>query len=169
MAQRAPTRYTNPDEGPFIHAEDDAQIYRGIFGGSGIAEGDQKLACTAVDGSTVRLSPGTFVNQGYIVCVPGGSYEDLTIEAGTLGMYRKDLIVAEFVRGGDEVSDQHVIKVLRGTTAASEAAAQPPTLVQNDLSAGGSFRQEPIYLVLLNGTTIASIVRVADFVGNYYR
>ena len=58
------------------------------------------LACSLVDNNTVRLASGTFVNQGYIVCVPGGSYEDLTVESGTQNMYRKDLLVAEFARGG---------------------------------------------------------------------
>ena len=110
MAQKAITIYTPPDAAPHIYAEDDAQLYRAIFGRSGITEGDEMLACSLVDNNTVRLASGTFVNQGYIVCVPGGSYEDLTVESGTQNMYRKDLLVAEFARGGGSAADTHVFR-----------------------------------------------------------
>lgn len=64
MAQKAITIYTPPDAAPHIYAEDDAQLYRAIFGRSGITEGDEMLACSLVDNNTVRLASGTFVNQG---------------------------------------------------------------------------------------------------------
>ena len=56
MAQKAITIYTPPDAAPHIYAEDDAQLYRAIFGRSGITEGDEMLACSLVDNNTVRLA-----------------------------------------------------------------------------------------------------------------
>ena len=170
MGQKAITIYTPATTPPHINAEDDAQVYRAIFGqASGIAEGDSQLACTVVNDNTVRLASGTFVNQGYLVCVPGGQTEDFAIPSGTQAMYRKDLLIAEFTRGGGDVPDTHVFRMLTGTAASSEASAAAPTLVQNDLSAGGSLRQEALYQVLVSGTTISSIMQVARLVGNVYQ
>lgn len=168
MAQKAITVYTPTTAAPHIYAEDDAQVYRAIFGKSGITEGDEMLACSIADNNTVRLASGTFVNQGYLVCVPGGSYENLSVESGTQNLFRKDLVVADFTRGGGENADTHVFKVLKGTAAASQSAAALPTLTQENLGSGGSRRQEAIFQININGLSIASIERVAPYVGSFY-
>ena len=168
MAQKAITVYTPTTAAPHIYAEDDAQVYRAIFGKSGITEGDEMLACSIIDNNTVRLASGTYVNQGYLVCVPGGSYENLNVQSGTQNLFRKDLVVAEFTRGGGTSADTHVFKVIKGTAAASEAAAALPSLTKEDLSKGGSRRQEALFQININGLSIASITRIAPYVGSYY-
>ena len=60
MAQKAITIYTPDTEDPHIYAEDDAQVHRAIFGGSGITDADEKLAATIVDNNTVRLAAGLY-------------------------------------------------------------------------------------------------------------
>jgi len=85
------------------------------------------------------------------------------------GSYRKDLVVAEFTRGGGDVADQFVFKVIRGTEAATESEAVDPTLTQDDLISGGSLRQEALYRLNINGETLASVTRVANYVGNIYQ
>lgn len=169
MGQKAITIYTPAIDDPHINAEDDAMIYRMLLGGTScIGSGDDQLACAKVDNNTVRLSPGVFSNQGYMVCVPGGETADLTVTSGTSGMYRRDYVVAEFVRGGGATADAHVFKVISGTPAASAGAAAYPSLTQNDLTAGGSTRQEPLYGLLIEGTTLsATITRIAPLSGTY--
>lgn len=168
MAQKAITIYTPSTASPHIYAEDDAQVFRAIFGKSGITEGDEMLACSIVDNNTVRLASGMYVNQGYLICVPGGFYEDLSVDSGTQNMYRKDLVIAEFVRGGGDTADAHVFKVIKGTAAASEAGAVVPTLTAEELSSGGSMRQEAIYQVNISGLSIVSVTRIAPYVGSFY-
>ena len=170
MAQKAITIYTPAADDPHINAEDDAQIYRGIFGGSGITEADNVLACTKIDNNTVRLDSGSYVNQGYVVCVEGGTTADLTVTSGSVGYYRKDYVVAEFTRGGGETADAHVFKVVAGTPAETEGAAVYPTLTADSLiGGGGTTRQEALYGLAISGTTLsATITRIADYVGSYY-
>ncbi len=168
MAQKAITIYTPPTANPHIYAEDEAQTNRARFGGSGILDVDGSLACTAIDNNTVRLASGMYCCQGYLLSVPGGSTEDLPVISGTAGMYRKDLVIAEFIRGGGAVADELVFRVLKGTAAATEAAAVPPTLTQDNLGAGGSVRQEALYQINLYGISIQTITRIASFVGNFY-
>jgi hypothetical protein len=169
MAQKAIEIYTPAATAAHINAEDDAQLNRALVGDTScIGNIDGKLACTKVDNNTVRLSSGVFFNQGYRVVVPGGQTADLTVTSGTSGQYRRDYVVAEFVRGGGAVADAHVFKVIAGTPAASAAAAAYPTLTQNNLAAGGTTRQEALYGLLIEGTTLnATITRIAPLSGTY--
>lgn len=168
MAQKAITIYTPPTASAHIYAEDEAQHNRARFGGSGITEADNLLALTKVDNNTVRLDSGLYCMQGYMLSVPGGSTENLTVDSGTSGMYRKDLVIAEFTRGGGAVADTLVFRILKGTPAASEAAASDPALIQNNLAAGGTTRQEALYRISIAGTTLNTITRLAQYVGNFY-
>ena len=169
MAQKAITIYTPPTATPHINAEDDAQLHRGVLGGSGILMADNNLALTKVDDNTVRMASGIFSNQGYLISVQGGTSIDLAIDNGAAGAFRRDLVVAHFTRGGGETADTHVFEVVKGTEAASAAAAVDPTLTQNDLSTGGAERQEPVWRVLISGTSISGVERVTNFVGNVYQ
>ena len=168
MAQKAITIFTPDTEDPHIYAEDDAQVHRAIFGGSGITDADERLAATIVDNNTVRLASGLYSNQGYLHVVPAGETLSLTIGSGTAGVYRKDLIVSEFVRGGGDTADTLHFKVVQGTEASSLAEAQRPTLTQDNIAAGGSTRQEALYEVVISGTTIQEVNRIADYSGSFY-
>ena len=164
MGQKKITVYTPASAEPHIFAEDDAQMHRGVFPASGILESDERLACTIVDNNTVRLASGMYSNQGHLICVPGGETEDLTIISGTGGAYRKDLIVADFTRGGGDTADDHVFRVLTGTEAASLEGAQDPALEQDNLAVGGAHRQEALYRVTLFGVQIITIERLTDII-----
>ena len=169
MGQKAITIYTPASAGAHIHAEDDAQLNRARFGGSGITLADNALACTVVNNNTVRLASGQYSNQGYMIAVVGGTTADLTVDSGVAGEYRRDLVVADFIRGGGDTADQHTFTVIKGTPAASASAATDPELTQEDLSTGGSHRQEALYRIKISGTEISEVERVATYVGNVYQ
>lgn len=169
MGQKAITIYTPASQAAHIYAEDDAQVHRALIGGSGITLADNLLACTKINDNTVRLASGVYSMQGYLICVQGGTSVDLSIDSGTAGAYRHDLIVADFIRGGGTTADSFTFHVIKGTEAASAAAAADPSLVTNDLTSGGSQRQEALYRLVINGTTLDSIVRVSNYIGNVYQ
>jgi hypothetical protein len=168
MAFKAITIYTPTTQEPHIFAEDDAQIHRAYFGGSGITDADNHLEATIIDNNTVRLDSGAYSNQGYILCVPNSETADMTIGSGTAGVYRRDLIIARFVRGGGVTADTHIFTVIAGTQASSESAAQRPTLTQENIAGNGSTREEALYEVLISGTEITSVTRIANYVGGFY-
>lgn len=169
MAQKAITIYTPADAGPHIFAEDDAQVHRGLIGDSGITLADNALACSIVNANTVRLASGMYSNQGYLICVQGGTTADLPVESGTAGAYRHDLVVADFIRGGGDVPDAQTFHVVKGVDASSAAGAQDPQLVQDDLRAGGARRQEALYRLYIAGDQIDRVERVANYIGNIYQ
>ena len=100
--------------------------------------------------------------------VPAGETLALTIGSGTAGVFRRDLIASEFIRGGGSVADTLQFKVIAGEEASSLAEAQRPSLTQDSIAAGGSTRQEALYEVIISGTTITAVNRVADYVGSFY-
>lgn len=169
MGQKAITIYTPDSATPHIYAEDDAQIHRALIGSSGITLADNQLACTKVNDNTVRLASGLYSMQGYMLAVQAGTTQDLTIDSGSAGAYRHDLIVADFVRGGGNTADTFEFKVVKGTNATSAAGAADPSITQDDLRTGGSHRQEILYQIIINGTEVSSIVRVAPYIGNVYQ
>lgn len=169
MGMKAITIYTPDTETPHIYAEDDAQIHRALIGSSGITLADNQLVCTIVNDNTVRLASGLYSMQGYMLSVQAGTSQDLTIDSGSAGAYRHDLIVADFVRGGGNTSDTFVFKIIKGTNATSAGAAADPVITQDDLRNGGSHRQEILYRVVISGTEISAVERVASFVGNVYQ
>ena len=168
MGQKAITIYTPDSATPHIYAEDDAQIHRALIGSSGITLADNQLGCTKVNDNTVRLASGLYSMQGFMISVEPGTTQDLAIDSGSAGAYRHDLVIADFERGGGDTADAFVFKVVKGTNATSESAAADPAITQDDLVTGGSHRQEVLYRVIISGTEISSIVRVAPFIGNVY-
>jgi len=168
MAEKAITIYTPSNWAPHIFAEDDAQAFRAVFAGSGITDADNRLAATVVSNNSVRLDSGLYSNMGYLLSIPAGKNHALTIGSGTAGMYRRDLIVAEFRRGGGATADTHEFKVVAGNQSPNIGSASRPSLTQNNIATGGMLRQEALYEVLLNGTAISSVTRIANYVGGFY-
>ena len=169
MGMKAITIYTPDTETPHIYAEDDAQIHRALIGSSGITLADNQLAATIVNDNTVRLASGLYSMQGYMLAVQSGTVQDLTVDSGSAGAYRHDLIVADFTRGGGSTADTFVFKIVKGTNASSAAAAVDPAITQDDLTQGGSHRQEIVYRIIIAETAIESVARVAAYIGNVYQ
>ena len=169
MAQKAITIYTPLTSPAHIYAEDDAQIHRGLLGGSGILLADDELECTAGSGTTVSMASGVFSNQGYLIVVSSGTSISFSLDSASLGGYRHDLIVADFVRGGGDTADAHTFHVVKGTEASSSEAAEDPALVQDDLITGGTQRQEAIWRVLVYEGTITGVELVSRYIGAVYQ
>lgn len=169
MGMKAITIYTPDTVTPHIFAEDDAQIHRALIGSSGITLADNQLLCSIVNDNTIRLQSGLYSMQGYMLAVQSGTNQDFTIDSGSAGAYRHDLLVADFVRGGGNVSDAFEFKIIKGTNATSAAAAVDPAITQDNLTTGGSHRQEILYRITISGTSISSITRIAPYIGNVYQ
>lgn len=169
MGQKAITIYTPDTVAPHIFAEDDAQIHRALIGSSGITLADNQLACTIVNDNQVRLASGLYSMQGYMLAVESGTTANLAVDSGSAGAYRHDLVIADFVRGGGTIADAFEFKIVKGTNATSAGAAVDPAIVQDDLTTGGSHRQETLYRLIINGASIASVERVAPYIGNVYQ
>ena len=59
--------------------------------------------------------------------------------------------------------------IVKGSNATSASAATDPSITQDDLITGGSHRQEILYQLIINGTEITAVNRIAPYIGNVYQ
>ena len=135
----------------------------GIFGGGAhILDVDSKLAATVVSANEISIADGTLVCEGCTAEVARGTTESMTIENGSQGMQRIDLIAARYTRtAGTAVEDMNLV-VIKGTPAASNPAV--PSYNQGLIADGDSPVDFPLYRVNLSGISITSVERLVDVV-----
>ncbi len=157
MGQKAITINTPASADAHITADDDAFIHHALLGEKSGIMGS--LVCERVGDNAVRLSGGGASNRGYVLYIPNGESEDLTVVSGTQGLSRHDLVVAQFTRGSSDVADELIFTVVTGS-ASSEPS--DPTLVTSDLLSAGDINQVALFRIIINGTTLTSIEQVSS-------
>lgn len=114
----------------------------------------ENLAARAITANEVRVSSGYGMNQGRIFKINENAYDTVTIENGTQGQKRADLIVARYtmnVSTGFESIDLAVIKGTAGTEYAD------PTYTSGNINSGATTDDFPLYRVKLNGIVIEDV------------
>lgn len=145
---------TPPEAEPHIYAEDDAAIYKAIFGGDGVSTIGQACKATVLSNNKVRIADGVLCVDGHMARIPYGEYEDCEIMNGQSGKNRNDIIVAKFETTGTGGIDTMTCEAIRGT--AGETAVDPE-LTQDDIYAGGKVREYPLYRVKIEGLSITAV------------
>ena len=158
MSQKAITIQTPDWEVPHITADDDAFIYASLAGVQSGILGD--LTCVKVDNNTVRLSGGGVLNRGHALRIPADEILDLSVDSGTAGYKRYDVVAAEFVKGGGEVADSFEIKIIKGLLSTTEPPM--PTMTTSDLIDSGDINQIALFKLQINGTTMSVAQRMID-------
>lgn len=160
MAQKGIIKNTTAAE---ISAENLAAVFHAIVGKSGIVKSFNDLACTKVSDNSVQLASGVYSLKGFMLHVEAGTAITLTVDSGTAGQNRNDLLVAELVKnGGGTGIDTLQFKVVKGTSTTGTAV--DPTLTQQDVNATGTTRQEALYRIKLAGVTLGPIELVAEII-----
>lgn len=148
-----------------ISASNLAAVFHGIIGKSGIIKAFNDLACTKLTDNSVQVDSGVYSLKGFMLHVEAGTAVTLTIDSGTAGQKRNDLVVAELVKnGGGGGIDTLQFRVIKGTSTSGTPV--DPTLTQQDVNATGVTRQEALCRVSLDGVTITAVTMLADFVEN---
>lgn len=136
-----------------IQAADDRECLAGITGlDSYVFPTGSQLKATLVDANTVTIGTGAGSLQGSrFRC---STTTTVTIQSGTQGQFRHDIIVLHFSRetGGREDLE---FQVLTGEPAASEGAAADPVYTAGDLLKGDAEAFMPLYRVKLSGINAA--------------
>ena len=149
--------------GPHVTAQQLRNTYMGIFGSdTHILDVGSKLAATVISATEVKIADGVLIAQGCTACINYGQTESLTIQNGTQGMQRKDLIVAQYMKSTGLGVESMSLAVKRGTPAASSPAL--PAYTAGSIVDGDTQVEFPLYVVNLNGINITSVQRLVDVV-----
>ena len=148
---------------PHITAQQLRDTYVGIFGSdTHILDVGSKMAATIVSATEVEIADGVLIAQGCTSCINYGQTESLTIQNGSQGMLRKDLIVAQYMKSTGFGVESMSLAVKRGTPAASSPAL--PAYTTGSIADGDTLVEFPLYVVNLNGINITSVQRLVDVV-----
>lgn len=153
------TGYTGTEH---IKSSHDRSRIAGIAGaGLYVLSTGNKLAAALQNANTVRISDGDLVMQGTHATIESGSYEDVTIENGTQGQKRNDLIVVRYEKAAQQPQTESIgLKVIKGTPTSGTPA--DPDYEEGDILAGDLVAEMPLYRVPIDGITPGEPVPMAD-------
>lgn len=148
---------------PHIYPHHDRETNIGIFGdGTHILDVGSQMAATVISANEVQIADGLLVAEGCTAEVARGTTENMTIENGSQGMLRTDLIVARYTKAAGTAVEAMELAVIKGTPAASNPAT--PAHNTGLIADGDSPVDFPLYKVNINGISITSVERLAAVV-----
>ena len=139
-----------------IYSHHDRETNIGIFGdGTYILDVGSGMAATVISANEVQIADGIMIGQGNTAEIPYGTSETLTIENGSQGMLRTDLIVARYTKAAGTAVEAMELVVIKGTPAASNPAT--PAYTTGSIADGDTLVEFPLYQVNIDGISITSV------------
>lgn len=147
---------------PHITAQQDRDVNIGIFGASAkILKGvGSELAATVISANEVEIADGMIMCEGCASEIAHGTTESMTIDNGTQGKLRIDLIVARYNRNTSTGVEDMALIVIKGTPSASDP--QSPAYISGTISDGDTTVDFPLYQVNIDGISITSVAALVD-------
>lgn len=143
---------------PHVTAADHGSLHAGIFGeGEYVLNRGSKFTPTVISNNTIRIADGDIVMQGRHIRLDEGTYIDLTIENGTQGYFRNDLIVVRYIKDVQTGAESADLAVIKGTASAG-TAMDPEYTVGDIINDHVSLAEMPLFRVPLNGLNVQTLV-----------
>ena len=149
-----------------VTANADQGLHQGIFGtGNTVLNVRNKFAATMTDANTVTIQDGEGVMQGVHFRIDPGTSETVSIQSGTAGYKRIDLICARYTKNATTGIEAVDLVVITGTPTTGTPTA--PAYMEGDILAGSTQADFPLWQVTLDGLTptISHVNDVAPSVG----
>ena len=139
-----------------IKSSDEGAFNAAFFGTKQyVMESGKKFAGSIINNNTVRILDGDGLMYGRHFRIEPDVYEDLTIETGTAGTNRIDLICATYEKKADDETELTYLQVVKGVETAGTAVA--PEITNGNILEGASFNQMPLYKVTIEGVVLSEI------------
>lgn len=137
---------TSAQEEDHINSFNDAHYHASTYGpGVYVLSGGKQLAATMTDSNTIRILSGEGLVNGRFWEIEG-DFEEYTIENGTPGFKRTDLVVCHIETAPQEKID---IRVLKGEETTGDPVM--PVHIEGDLNDGDTVVEQPLWAVTLDG------------------
>lgn len=135
----------------------DQGSYNAAFFGSGqnVLDIGNQLKANIISNSTVRILDGDILMKGRHIRVEG--FEDVTIETGSAGTSRIDLIVMTYNKDTNTGIETAYLEVIKGNE--TTGTASEPSYIEGDILGGANKNQMPLYAVRINGVSLASVTK----------
>lgn len=142
-----------------ITADDHGSLNAAIFGweNSGcVLNRGKKFKASVVSNNKITIADGDLIFQGRHGRIAPGNTVSLTIENGTQGYKRIDLIVARYTKNASSSIEDLNLYVIKGT--ATTGTPSDPTHTEGDIiNEQAKMADMPLYRVRLNGLSIEKV------------
>lgn len=142
---------------PHVTAENWADLNRGIIGSdSYVLSVGRKFESELVSNNLLKIRDGAALIQGRQFVIPSGQSDEITIENGTQGEKRTDLIVARYTKNNDTKVEEVMPVYIKGTPSASDPVL-PDYNTDGDIRAGDLTADMPLYALDLEGINVVAV------------
>ncbi len=142
---------------PHVSSSDQGSLYEALIrGGQFVLDAGAKFSASIVSNNQVRVNDGELMMQGRHVKLTPGAYVDLTVDNGTQGYSRTDLIVARYTKAADTGIEECSLVVIKGTPAGSKPS--DPEYTTGIINAEGALQHDfPLYRVSISGLVLEGL------------
>lgn len=141
-----------------ITAADQGALNACLFGVKDyVLNSGENFAASVITNNQIRIADGELLMQGRHIRLAKGTYEDLTIENGSQGVNRNDLIVVRYSKNADSGIEEATLSVIKGTEATG-TATDPECITGDILSGDCTLHEMPLYRIPLTGLTVGTPV-----------
>lgn len=134
---------------PHVTSNEAQALNQGVFGsGNVVLNVGNKFAATLVDANTITIQDGEGIMQGVQFRIAPGETETVTIENGTIGYNRIDLICARYTKNAQTGVEAVNLVVVEGTPTASTPSV--PSVSTGNILEGDSPVDFPLYSVIIS-------------------
>ena len=141
-----------------VTSDDDAALNSGIFGMKSVvfAIGEQ-LSAEIISANSIKIKDGDFSFQGKIGRILPSTYETVSIDNGTVGYKRNDIISVKYQKSENAIEDMSLI-VTSGTPA--ETTPEDPEITIGNIRNGDTTAYFPLYRVKISDLNIVTIEKL---------
>lgn len=141
---------------PHITSADAIGFQQGIATvGSGALPVGEKFRAELASNNELKIYDGEGVIQGVHFRVLPGTYDSITLENGSQGQKRKDLIVIKYTKDAQTGYENTEWAVKKGTS--TSGSPTEPTATEGDIRAGDTLAEVPWYVVEYDGINVTSV------------
>lgn len=152
---------------PHVTAQQFRQIIEGTVGQeSCILTSGEFLEPELSSNNLLRIRSGMMSHHGNISCVELGTYDEVTIQNGTQGMKRIDLVVNRYTKNDETGIEENDWVVIMGTP--SEGDPEVPAYTEGNLQEGDLVDDCPVFEVHLDGINVTGIKELLSVSKNMY-
>lgn len=138
-----------------VTAESDGALYASILGlGSYVTNRGNQFEAEIQSNNAIKIDDGDAILNGRHFIIHADDTEIVTINSGTTGYNRIDLIVIEYSKRPDGV-ESGCLKVIQGTDTTGTPTV--PDYTDGNILTGATLKQYPLYKVTIEGINITSV------------
>lgn len=149
-----------------IKSADQGSFNAAFFGaGQFVMEIGNQFEGSIINNNTVRILDGDLLMYGRHVRIEPNTYEDLTVDTGTAGMNRIDIVCMVYEKNSSDGTEKAYLQVVKGTE--TEGTAAEPACVDGNILNGATKNQMPLYKLQIQGVVLKSITQVFKTIPTY--